>query len=144
MLRPGQHWLEADQTQEQQEYYVQINEKECIPVGAVIAQDLMQEGAIAAAFVELWAGKCVLVDHNLICITGEENLTKILTEIQESNEGSLAGLPDVIALFPNGKISFREAKNIGSKDRLRKNQHQLADLLRDLFGDRLDLAVIEW
>ena len=141
-LKPGQHWSEAQETSKQGQGYVQTPEGNQIPIGARIAQELVDEGAEEAAFVELWGG-CVLVNHELKCIPEEGALGKVLTEIRSANSGSLAGLPDVIAIFPNGKVTFREAKRSG-KDRLQPNQHKMANLLRELFGERLDLGVVEW
>ena len=141
-LKPGQHWSEAEETSEQGEGYIQTSEGNQIPVGGRIAQELIDEGAKIAAFVELWGG-CVLVNHELKCIPEEGELGIILDQIRSANSGSLAGLPDVIAIFPNGRITFREAKRSG-KDRLQPNQHKMANLLRELFGKRLDLGVVEW
>ena len=141
-LKPGQHWSDAEETPKQIEGYVLTPDGNQIPVGARIAQVLMAEGAEAAAFVELW-GKCVLVNHELICIPEEGELGEVLAKIRAENHGKLDGLPDVIAVFPNGKVAFREAKRSG-KDRIRPNQHQMAKLLRELFGTRLDLGVVEW
>ena len=141
-LKPGQHWSEADETSKQGEGYVQTPEGNQIPVGARIAQELMDEGAEEAAFVELWGG-CVLVNHKLKCIPEEGAFGKVLATIRSANSGSLAGLPDVIAAFPNGKITFREAKR-SNKDKLQPNQHKMANLLRELFGERLDLGVVVW
>jgi hypothetical protein len=39
---------------------------------------------------------------------------------------------------------LREIKYVGTKDRLNANQHRLADLLFELFPDRIDLQVLEW
>ncbi len=68
----------------------------------------------------------------------------LLDLIRSRTGGSLAGLPDVIAVFPDLRIAFREAKCVDSKDRLSRVQHDLADLLRCLLGDRLDLQVVDW
>ena len=38
---------------------------------------------------------------------------------------------------------MREAK-VTKKDRLQKNQHDLARVVQKLFGNGLDLAVVEW
>lgn len=141
-LKPGQHWSDAEETTEQNEGYVLTPDGNQIPVGARIAQELVAEGAEAAAFVELW-GKCVLVNHELICIPEEGELGEVLAKIRADNHGKLGGLPDVIAVFPNGKIVFREAKRSG-KDRIQSKQHKMAKLLRKIFGPRLDLGVVEW
>ena len=143
-LLPGQSWYEAEETSEQSEHYVQTRENKYVPVGALIAEELINEGAEVAAFTELWAGKCVLVDHNLVCISDNHRLVQILKNIRHKNKGRLGGLPDVMAVFPDGKVAFREAKNVKAKDTLNENQHALAELLQRLYKDKLDIAVVEW
>jgi hypothetical protein len=39
---------------------------------------------------------------------------------------------------------MREAKNVSAKDRLGPKQHSVARVVQQLFGARLDLAVVEW
>jgi len=39
---------------------------------------------------------------------------------------------------------MREIKNLDSKDRLGAKQHALADLMREIFQEHLDLQVVEW
>jgi hypothetical protein len=56
----------------------------------------------------------------------------------------LSGLPDVIAIFPDGRVATREAKNVATRERLRGNQHVFASATQNLLGNRLDLAVVEW
>lgn len=143
-LLPGQHWSLAEETSDQWEYYVKINNNVHIPVGALIAQDLVDEGAIAAAFTEQWAGKCVLINQNLFCVSGEGGLVQILDNIRHKNNGCLNGLPNVMALFPDGRVLFRETKHVRAKDGLGQKKHDLATLLRQLYGNSLDLAVVEW
>ena len=115
-----------------------------MPIGALIAEELINEGAETAAFTELWGTKPVLVDHNLVCISDNKRLVQVLNHIRENNQGRLGGLPDVMAVFHDGRIAFREAKNVKAKDSLSKNQHALARLLRRLYKDKLDIAVVEW
>ena len=140
-LKPGQHWLDAEVTPNQWEHYVVTRDGQ-IPVGAMIARELIAEGALVAAFTEIW-GRFAMVNEDLICITDDHTLAPIIDEIRESN-GGLAGLPDVIAVLPDGTIAFREAKNIAAKDKLSRSQHDMAMLLRRLYGARLDLAVVQW
>ncbi len=142
-LQPGQHWHDAELTPDQWEHYVQVDDQEQIPVGALIARELVNDGASHAVFTELWGG-CVLVNQDLVCVAAEGKLGQILDEIREANSGNLGGLPDVMAVFPDGRIAFREAKNVAAKDRLGPKQHEMAKLLRQLYGTRLDLAVVEW
>ena len=116
-----------------------------MPAGAMIARELIAEGASSAVFTEMWGG-LVLVGPDLVCVEANEDIAKILNELRAAMNGKLGGLPDVIALFPNGRIAMREAKHVGTrcKDRLGPKQHALAQVAQRLFGDRLDLAVVEW
>lgn len=143
-LMPGQLWIDVEETLDQWEHYVAMDDGRQIPVGALIAQDLIHEGAEVGAFSELWAGKCVLVDQNLLCISDNEVLTSVLDQIREANSGKLGGLPDVMAVHSDGRMWFREAKNVAAKDRLEPKQHALANLLRKIYQERVDLGVVEW
>lgn len=143
-MKPGQRWQETEETEDQWEHYVVQEDGKQIPVGAKIAQDLMTEGATAAAFVELWAGSCVLVSHELVCVSDDEELGNVLDRVRAACGGQLGGFPDVMGVFPDGKVAFRETKNIVSKDRLGPKQHAMADQLRKIFGASMDLAVVEW
>lgn len=143
-LRPGQHWREAEQTHDQWECYVSLDDGEQIPVGALIASELMADGAQVAAFTEQWAGKCILADHQLTCVSDEVVLVAVLDEIRAETFGRLGGLPDVIGVFPDGTVAFREAKNVAARDKLGPKQHALADVLRKIFAGRMNLAVVEW
>lgn len=143
-LQPGQHWRDAAQTPDQWERYVSLDDGEQMPVGALIARELMTDGAQVAAFTEQWAGKCVLVDHKLMCISDDPVLVAVLDEIRAETRGRLGGLPDVMGVFPDGTVVFREAKNVSARDKLGPKQHALADVLRKIFAGRLDLAVVEW
>jgi hypothetical protein len=143
VLKPGDKWTEAPITEKQWECYATDPDGSRIPVGAKIAQDLITEGATQAAFVELWGG-CVLVDHTLTCIEPTGRILDVLKMVRDHNQGKLAGFPDVIGVFPDGRVALREAKCVDAKDRLNAPQHKLADLLRSLLGDKLDLKVVEW
>ncbi len=143
-LLPGQSWFDAEETPRQSEHYVNTGGNRQVPIGALIAEELINKGADMAAFTELWGTKPVLVNHNLICISDNERLVQILNYIRKNNQGRLGGLPDVMAVFPDGRIAFREAKNVRAKDSLSKNQHAFAQLLRRLYKDKLDIAVVEW
>jgi hypothetical protein len=142
-LKPGQHWKDAPVTHDQWEYYVLLDEGP-VPAGA-IARELVAEGATSAVFTEMWGG-LVLVGPDLVCVNEQGDIRKVLDELREATGGKLGGLPDVIALFPNGRIAMREAKHISAnyKDRLGSKQHAFARVAKGLFGDRLDLAIVEW
>lgn len=142
-LKPGESWHDAEETENQWEHYVILEGETQIPVGAAIAKELINEGATETAFIELWGG-CVLVDHNLQCIGHDGKIGEIIRMVKQANNGLLGGFPDVIGIFPDGRIALREAKNIDAKDRLSTKQHLMADLLRQLFKEALDLQIVEW
>jgi hypothetical protein len=97
-LKIGQHWKEADETPNQYESYVFFGDRDSIPVGAVIARELLLEGASTAVWTELWGG-LVLVSHDLIRVEEDGAIKEILDDIRAETDGKLAGLPDVIAVF---------------------------------------------
>jgi hypothetical protein len=142
--RKGQHWNAAPTTDEQREHYAILPDGQPVPVGLLIARELVAEGASVAAFSEQWAGRCVLVGPDFRCLGGDGPLQTLLAQLRLANGGRLGGLPDVLALFPDGKVAMREAKNVAAKDRLGPKQHTFARAAQQLLGSRLDLAVIEW
>ena len=143
VLKPGQRWTDAPTTPKQWEHYVQLDDGTSIPVGAAICRELMASGAISAVFTEMWGG-LVLVGPDLVCVGCDGEIGAVLKALRSANGGLLGGLPDVIGIFPDGRIAMREAKNIGAKDRLGPKQHAIAREARRLFGQRLDLAVVQW
>jgi hypothetical protein len=143
-LKAGQNWSEAPTTELQWEHYVVLPDGQPAPVGVLIARELVTSGATAAAFTELWAGTCVLVGPDLVCISDDSPLHELVVQIRAATGGRLGGLPDVLAVFPDGRIAMREAKNVAAKDRLGPKQHSVARVVQRLFGARLDLRVVEW
>ena len=142
-LKPGEHWKDAPVTPEQWEHYV-LREGEPVPVGAVIAGELLAEGASIAVFTELWGG-VVLVGADLVCVSEEGEIRQLLDSLRVATGSPLlGGMPDVVAIFPDGKVAMREAKNVGAKDRVGPKQHAFARAAKRLLGNRLDLAVVEW
>ena len=141
-LKPGDRWCDAPTTNEQFEWYVDLD-GEVMPVGAAIARELIGEGATWVCFTELWGG-AVLVGPDLVCqpLTGPP--AALLDRLRTANGGRLGGLPDVIGEWPDGRVVMREAKTPKSHDRLRANQHSFARSARLLLGDSLDLAVVSW
>lgn len=81
---------------------------------------------------------------DLICLPDNGPLPTLVAQLRAANRGRLGGLPDVIALFPDGKVALREAKNVAAKDRLGPKQHTFARAAQQLLGPRLDLALVEW
>jgi hypothetical protein len=143
-LIPGQHWSKAPVSECQWEHYALLPDGQTVPVGALIAGELKAEGATSAVFTELWAGRCVLVGPDLVCVGQDGALGELLTKLRTAAGGNLGGLPDVIGLFPGGRVVMREAKNIAARDRLGGKQHTFARIAQVLLGERLDLAVVEW
>ncbi|HAF03352.1 MAG TPA: hypothetical protein DCG89_06100 [Spartobacteria bacterium] len=143
-LKPGELWKDTPITHDQWEYYVLLEDGP-VPVGAVIARELMAQGATSAVFTEMWS-RLVLVGPDLVCVNEEGDIREVLDELRAATGGNLAGLPDVIACFPHGRIVMREAKHIAAKykDRLGPKQHAFARAAQRLFGSRLDLAIVEW
>jgi hypothetical protein len=143
IMKPGQCWSDmADSTCKYTEHYVEIDGRP-IPVGVMIARELKADGAAVAVCTDLTLGRLRFVNTELICIEPEPPLSQLLDELRAATGGSLAGLPDAIGIFPDGRIALREAK-VAKKDRLNKNQHSFARAARKLLGARLDLAVVEW
>ena len=154
-LMPGQSWFDAETTDKQREHYALNHDGIAVPVGAMVARELKAEGADEAAFMEIWGGgkKAQLVDEDLVCVAQLVNgMIDCLDSHAETGRllapvigarGGLAGFPDVIAVFPDGRIALREVKR-ARKDAVQETQHAAADRLRELFGRRLDLALVEW
>lgn len=141
-LKPGDNWHDAEVTEEQWEHYVHTDEGP-IPVGAMIARELMRQGADTAVFTECWGRGCVLMNSQLACVAGDGELSSLLHRLKEANGNRWRGLPDVIALFPDNRVSMREAK-VAGKDRVSQTQHDFARVARGLLGSALDLAIVVW
>ena len=143
-LTAGQHWSDAETTEDQSEHYALLPDGQPVPVGVLIARELMASGATCAAFTELWAGRCVLVGPDLLCLPDDGPLQSLVASLRAANNKRLGGLPDVLGIYPDGRVAMREAKNIAAKDRLGPKQHTFARAAQQLLGDKLDLAVVEW
>jgi hypothetical protein len=144
IMNPGQSWLDmvADASCGYSEHYVEHDGKP-LPVGILIARELRDEGAVIAVCTDLTRGQLRFVNTDLICIEPTPPLSQILDELRAANGNSLRGLPDAMAIFPDGRVALREAKR-AKRDRLNDNQHAFARAARKVFRDRLDLAVVEW
>ena len=153
-LKLGQSWFDMGTNDKLREHYVLDNDGLTVPVDVMVARELKAAGASEAAFVELWRDKVVVVDERLVCVgrrvggrgecaASHVETEKILSRVLEERDGSLGGFPDVIAVFPDGRIALREVKLAG-KDKVQPNQNAMADILRELFGKRADLALVEW
>jgi hypothetical protein len=154
VLKPGQHWKDAQVSLTAKRcvpviVYPQDRQfrLQCVPAGAAIARELKIEAATWVVWTELWAGRRVLMGPDLMCVDEEEPIRELLEQLRiATGRRLLGGLPDVVACFPDGRIAMREAKHVATKykDRLGPKQHELAAVAQQLFGSRLDLAVIEW
>ena len=153
-LKPGQSWFDADTSDGMSERYILDDAGLAVPVGVMVARELKAEGATEAALVELWQDAAVVVDETLFCVgrlrdgslvcaASHAETGKILSRILEKCDGRLGGFPDVIGVFPDGRIALREVKRAG-KDKVQENQDAMADILRELFGHRAGLALVEW
>jgi hypothetical protein len=143
IMKPGQCWSDmADTSCKYTEHYVELSGRP-VPVGVMIARELKDEGAVVAVCTDLTMGRLRFVNTDLVCVEPTPPLPQLLDELRTANEGSLAGLPDAIAIFPDGRVALREAK-VAKKDRLNSNQHAFACAARKVLGARLDLAVVEW
>ncbi|MPY92405.1 MAG: hypothetical protein GEV08_04830 [Acidimicrobiia bacterium] len=142
-LRPGEAWDEADVSTSLRERYTLVD-GEVVPVGVAIAREAVEDGATWAFATETFALRVVLLGPDLVCAAPEGAVAQLLGELREANGGGLGGLPDVIGGLPGGGVLMREAHNVASRDRLGSVHHEFARRARDLLGDRLDLAVVEW
>jgi hypothetical protein len=124
------------------EWYVQLPEGS-IPPGAIAARELLAEGASVSVWTDCWGGRAVFMSPELVCVELAGELRDILQTIRAANGNKWFGLPDVIGIFPDGRVVMREMKLAG-KDKLRDTQHAFARLARRLFPDRIRFEVIEW
>ena len=102
-LQPGESWLQATTSSGQWEHYVQLASGEQLPVGAVIARELMAEGALAAYFTELWIGRCVLVGPDLMCVKPQGAAERFLAEMRGARAAKSTGCPTSWPFSPTEK-----------------------------------------
>ena len=147
-LKQGETWQDARLSSNPQkpatECYVQTPEGS-IPPGALAARELAAEGASLAVWTDTWCGgyRAVFMSPDLRCVPLTGELLEMLQKIKAATGNRWSGLPDAIAVFPDGRIVMREMKFVG-KDKLRKTQHAFARLARSLFPGRIEFGVIEW
>lgn len=142
LLAPGECWRDAPTTGAYTEHYVQ-EEDGPSPVGVLIARELLSAGASVAVCTDLTLGVLRMINADLVVVDADPRLSPILEELYQANSCRWGGLPDAVALFPDGRVAMREAK-VAKKDRLSPNQHAFARTARELLGEKLDLAVVEW
>jgi len=142
LISVGDSWRDAPVKGNYTEHYVQLSDGP-IPVGVMIARELREQGASIAVCTDLTLGELRLLDSDLVCIEPPPILAEMFAALRAANGDRWRGLPDAVAVFPDGRIAFREAK-VAKKDRLNPPQHEFARAARRLLGDRLDLAAVEW
>jgi hypothetical protein len=140
-LRPGELWADAPVAEGQYEHLVDAD-GDPIPVGVMIARELVDGGADWAVMVELWGGT-VLVDHRAVCVPLDGPIGELLSLMVEANGGRWGGFPDVVGASGD-TVLLREAKVAGNRDRLRENQHEFLRAMRLTFGERVDAVVVQW
>lgn len=144
LLKRGDRWVDAPTTETLWEHYVQQADGTAIPAGAMVAREMIAEGATIAVWTECYgARRIVIMSPDLVCVDLAGELSEILHAIREATGKRWAGVPDAIALFPEGRIAMRDAKVVG-KDRVSETQHTFARAARQLFGNRIEFAAVEW
>lgn len=144
-LKPGQKWTDAvvssnPQNRPATERYIQQPEG-WVPPGVLAARELLAEGASLAVWTDLWGHQAVFMSPDLVCVKVEGELWDVLQEIKAAL-GKWSGLPDAIALFPDGRIVMRDMK--AGRDKLQETQHAFARTARGLFPGRIEFGVVEW
>lgn len=144
-LRPDQSWFdlpEPDIAAQSQVYVAQASTPP-IPPEAMAAMDLMAAGASEAFAIENWLGIGVM-NHELIGARREHRIWELIEAYKTASGKAMGGgFPDVIAFWPDQRVSACEVK-IRGKDRLNRNQIDAVTQLRSLLGDRLELRIFEW
>src|SRR4051812_9225809 len=79
-LKCGEKWHDAPTTNEQWEHYVDIGD-EILPAGAVVARELVAEGATVALWTECWGRTPIFVSSDLIAVEVDGELAQILEKI---------------------------------------------------------------
>jgi hypothetical protein len=152
-LSVGQHFNEASIAPKQSAHYQTLGDGRLIPVEALVARQMCDNHqADYAVFTECWMSRVVIFDTTLTCVAagqcrtrlyGDTPVKEVLHQIQDLNGGTLAGIPDVIALGRDGHVFLRDVKRAG-KDRVAETQHRFARSAKRLLGTRLDLAIVEF
>lgn len=134
-------WDDADRSSSLRGRYALVG-GEVVPVGVAIAREVVEGGAAWAYATEVWAGRVVLLGPDLVCVDVDGAVGALLSLLRKAN-GSYTGLPEVVGLHA-GRVVLRVVRDLARRQRLGSPQHAFARVARDLFGDRLDLAVVEW
>ena len=124
-LSVGQHFDEATVAPKQYAHYQTLGDGRVIPVEALVARQMFDTHAVSSAvFTECWMSRVVIFDTTLTCVAagqcrtrlhGDTPVKELLHEIQDLNGGTLAGIPDVIALGSDGRVFLRDVKRAGKE-----------------------------
>jgi hypothetical protein len=88
---------------------------------------------------------------DLICVELTGELRDMPQKIKVATHNGWSGLPDAIAVFPDGRIVMREMKFVRRDKRIRRlgrdkftdKQHAFAGVAESLFPGRIEFGVIE-
>ena len=146
-LKPGQKWSDAvissnPQNRPATERYIPQPEG-FVPPAVLAARELQAEGASLAVWTDCWGHRAVFMSPDLVCIQLEGELWDVLQKIKAALGNRWSGLPDAIALFPDGRIVMRDMK-VAGKDKLQETQHAFARIARSIFPGRIEFGVVEW
>ena len=114
-----------------------------IPPAALAAQEWINAGARSAYVVEAFEGRQGVMRADWYGAGSDEPIHGLIDQFMAASDGRLGGFPDVVAFWDDGRISLQELK-LSGKDALKPKQHAAADRLRELFGARAELSVLEW
>ena len=156
-LKPGEHWKDGRTENKFSEHFAVLEEDvivypedrqfglKYIPAGAAIARELKAEGAVWAIWTDCFSSgrELSVVGPNLVCLEKTGEMGNLLEALHAANGGSWGGTPDALALFPDGRVAFRDAKRARS-DSLQETQHNFARAAERVLGDKAEFAVVEW
>lgn len=144
-LKAGENWFDLPEPEMQSQSQIDVRQVATPPIhpAAMAARELLALGATEPIAIEnwLWLG---VMSHELKGVARQHRIWR-LTEDDTRISGKLrsGGFPDVVAFWPDGRVSVCEVK-VRWGDRLNSNQLNGVWALRELLGDRLDLRVFEW
>lgn len=156
-LKVGEHWKDGWTENKFSEHYVLLEGDvivypedrqfglKYIPAGAAIARELKAEGALWAIWTDCFSAgrELSIVGPDLVCVEKTGDIGELLESLRAANGGSWRGTPDAMALFPDGRVAFRDAKR-ARNDSLQETQHNFARAAERVLGERAEFAVVEW
>jgi hypothetical protein len=144
-LKAGEDWFDLPEPAMKSQSQIDVRQIATppIPPEAVAARELLARGATESFAIENWLGLGVM-SHELKGVARENRLWRLIEDYKWiSGTPRGGGFPDVVAFWPDGRVSVCEVKVRGG-DRLNSNQLNGVWAFRELLGDRLDLRVFEW